>query len=94
MARRGPHHRERIRFQYGLRGGDFCGKKSKAFFFEKKQQKTFVMLTRSRHGARTEDTKVFWFFFSKKNTLASLRPIRRSLPQVRVRFPVLLQLVE
>jgi hypothetical protein len=32
------------------------------FFFEKKNQKTFVFLVRLQRA------KVFWFFFSKKNT--------------------------
>jgi hypothetical protein len=42
------------------------------FFFEKKNQKTFACsvgaaLTVSDHGEGV-GVKVFWFFFSKKNT--------------------------
>ena len=37
----------------------------KAFFFEKKKQKTFVS------ASRTKLIKVFCFFFSKKNCLLS-----------------------
>jgi hypothetical protein len=53
------------------------GKGRKAFFFEKKKQKTFIS---SLHQASRQDSqitwcwaeemKVFWFFFSKKNILA------------------------
>jgi hypothetical protein len=38
----------------------------KAFFFEKKKQKTFVSCRGLVTGARKR-AKVFWFFFSKKN---------------------------
>jgi len=39
----------------------------KQFFFEKKNQKTFIYLcVRWTHRA-LQATKVFWFFFSKKN---------------------------
>jgi hypothetical protein len=41
-------------------------KEGKAFFLEKKNQKTFALLSRSRRQ-RTPREKVFWFFFSKKN---------------------------
>jgi hypothetical protein len=40
----------------------------KDFFFEKKKQKTFVGLSRTRL------TKVFWSFFSKKDCLPCLAP--------------------
>jgi hypothetical protein len=43
----------------------------KAFFFEKKKQKTFALgCPTSRilcHLTHNQQTKVFWFFFSKKN---------------------------
>ncbi len=39
----------------------------KAFFFEKKKQKTFGSLSRTHQLARARATKVFWLFFSKKN---------------------------
>jgi len=41
-------------------------KQGKAFFFEKKKQKTFVSpwVARSCRGAK--DIKVFWFFFKKE----------------------------
>jgi hypothetical protein len=45
----------------------------KVFFFEKKKQKTFVALGfRLSERARPRVAKVFWFFFSKKNILASI----------------------
>ncbi|HTZ71290.1 MAG TPA: hypothetical protein VMB71_11620, partial [Acetobacteraceae bacterium] len=49
------------------------------FFFEKKKQKTFARCSRQPNQTiRTGDalqTKVFWFFFSKKNTSFLVRPI-------------------
>ena len=42
---------------------------SKAFFFEKKKQKTFVRLSRFYPDSRDSGIKVFWFFFLKKNCL-------------------------
>jgi len=42
-------------------------KKEKAFFFEKKKQKTFMSSDRFWRKVRDSDPKVFWFFFSKKN---------------------------
>jgi hypothetical protein len=53
-------------------------KKGKVFFFEKKKQKTFVWLSRSRNQ-RTSEAKVFWFFFSKKNAFAT--PETRDRPR-------------
>jgi len=45
----------------------------KAFFFEKKKQKTFALWharpIRKRRGCKL--AKVFWFFFSKKNILSA-----------------------
>jgi hypothetical protein len=44
----------------------------RAFFSEEKKQKTFIRLASAfpdRHEAKL--AKVFWFFFSKKNMLAS-----------------------
>jgi hypothetical protein len=48
------------------------GTGKEVFFFEKKKQKTFIRcLSPGRHpGAfrrSVNETKVFWFFFSKKN---------------------------
>jgi hypothetical protein len=40
----------------------------KAFFFEKKKQKTFSSC-RALAGSARQVAKVFWFFFSKKNCL-------------------------
>jgi hypothetical protein len=47
----------------GAREYEDSGKEEvrKQFFFEKKNQKTFT------HGTHGQQTKVFWFFFSKKN---------------------------
>ena len=42
------------------------------FFSEEKKQKTFASLSRVYPAVYAEDTKVFWFFFSKKNILALL----------------------
>jgi hypothetical protein len=52
-------------------------KKGRMFFFEKKNQKTFISWWCQRnvagHGLDLRSgggTKVFWFFFSKKNTFS------------------------
>jgi hypothetical protein len=37
------------------------------FFSEEKKQKTFTSLSRLSPAAYAKITKVFWFFFSKKN---------------------------
>jgi hypothetical protein len=43
---------------------------SKAFFFEKKKQKTFDCFGCGPSSeAQRKHAKVFWFFFSKKNSL-------------------------
>jgi hypothetical protein len=42
--------------------------KRKRFLFEKKKQKTFAILVHPLSGSARQMTKVFWFFFSKKNT--------------------------
>jgi hypothetical protein len=42
----------------------------KAFFSEEKKQKTFVFWERALREGPLQGTKVFWFFFSKKNILA------------------------
>jgi hypothetical protein len=47
-------------------------KRRKNFFFEKKEAKNFYVLVRP-WPACTQGTKVFWFFFSKKNVLACLQ---------------------
>jgi hypothetical protein len=44
----------------------------KQFFFEKKNQKTFtpwhaVSVLPSETGCREQQTKAFWFFFSREN---------------------------
>jgi hypothetical protein len=41
--------------------------RKKAFFSEEKKQKTFTSLSRIYPAAYAKETKVFWFFFSKKN---------------------------
>jgi hypothetical protein len=57
-------------------------KERKSFFSEEKKQKTFIsaLAARSRHWPpaweQLKETKVFWFFFSKKN--AFLKPSPRS----------------
>jgi hypothetical protein len=43
----------------------------KAFFFEKKKQKTFVPCTQSPERYASKEVKVFCFFFSKKKALLS-----------------------
>jgi len=49
----------------------------KRFFFEKKKQKTFDSLgPRRLQRQDANKTKVFWFFFSKKNVLPSLSFLR------------------
>ncbi len=44
---------------------------SKAFFFEKKKQKTFVWLTRTFPQTRDSGVKSFLLLFFKKEGLAS-----------------------
>ncbi len=46
-------------------------KESKAFFFEKKKQKTFESLSRAYPADVRQYVKVFCFFFSKKKNLPS-----------------------
>jgi hypothetical protein len=41
----------------------------KHFFFEKKKQKTFYSLKSLADTCEFQESKVFWFFFSKKNDL-------------------------
>jgi hypothetical protein len=41
----------------------------KLFFFEKKNQKTFVPFGTRPPAHASQIPKVFWFFFSKKNSL-------------------------
>jgi hypothetical protein len=70
-------------------GREWQAESGKAFFFEKKNQKTFnswPSLASRRLGQRTpaEHVKVFWFFFSKKN--AFLLPAGpASVPPVIIR---------
>jgi hypothetical protein len=55
----------------------------KRFFFEKKKQKTFIRwgLAQRPVRLRPKRTKVFWFFFSKKNCfLSGCRRHRRRQP--------------
>jgi hypothetical protein len=44
----------------------------KAFFSEEKKEETFMSPSRASSAACALITKVFWFFFSKKNCLPSL----------------------
>ncbi len=48
--------------------------KSKRFFFEKKKQKAFVAAVAEAPASSAQGTKVFWFFFSKKNCLLCFSP--------------------
>jgi len=51
--------------------------KSKTFFFEKKNQKTFDCFGCGFSGYREPGlVKVFWFFFSKKNCFRNARAAR------------------
>jgi len=47
-------------------------KRRKKFFFEKKNQKTFVITAPVAGENRDSDVKVFCFFFSKKKFLPFL----------------------
>ncbi len=44
-------------------------KQGKAFFFKKKKQKTSAPCRVFTGQRATAESKVFWFFFSKKNCL-------------------------
>ncbi len=52
---------------------------SKRFFFEKKNQKTFIRLAGPAAVSRDPWIKVFWFFFSKKNCLLASLAILLSI---------------
>jgi hypothetical protein len=52
--------------------------KRQLFFSEEKKQKTFSSLSRLYPAADNQETKVFWFFFSKKNCFT--RRLLRRLP--------------
>jgi hypothetical protein len=61
-------------------------KQEKAFFFEKKKQKTFISSGVLEKNPR-QRSKVFWFFFSKKNifhlstgTQGRCRPAKKFFP--------------
>ena len=54
-----------------LGGGEVRGQ-GKDFFFEKKKQKTFPWLSQIFPETYAPETKVLWFFFSRKNCLPSL----------------------
>jgi hypothetical protein len=53
-------------------GGAEVRGQGKDFFLEKKKQKTFPWLSQIFPETYAPETKVFWFFFSKKNCLPSL----------------------
>jgi len=48
-----------------------AGRQGSIFFFEKKKQKAFTHWLRPVRRGSAQDSKVFWFFFSKKNCLLS-----------------------
>jgi hypothetical protein len=50
-----------------LPSGYACMAEKEVFFSEEKKQKTFMSLSRFSLAAYARETKVFWFFFSKKN---------------------------
>jgi len=58
------------------------GEGRKHFFFEKKKQKTLTYRPHYHRGRPTtrrngsQEAKVFWFFFSKKNILPFLKTPR------------------
>jgi len=47
----------------------------KRFFFEKKKQKLLVFRPWALKTARHKVTRVFWFFFSKKNVFPRLKAV-------------------
>jgi hypothetical protein len=50
----------------------------KQFFFEKKNQKTFIIMARAAGESRDSDVKVFCFFSSEKKALR-LNSMRKAL---------------
>jgi hypothetical protein len=64
-----------IRPRFWLRGNGGAGyvrMSGKAFFFEKKKQKTFTSYAgHVPYRATAQELKVFWFFSSEKNMLSS-----------------------
>jgi hypothetical protein len=56
-------------------------RQGKQFFFEKKNQKTFVHLGRAYQvRPKPKQIKVFWFFFFKKELLAFATPHEYARP--------------
>jgi hypothetical protein len=51
--------------------------RSKQFFFEKKNQKTFMILAYAAGENRDSDIKVFCFFSSEKKAFLQITPARR-----------------
>jgi hypothetical protein len=51
-------------------------RKGKQFFFEKKNQKTFVIMAYAAGECRDSDVKVFCFFSSEKKAFASFGATR------------------
>jgi len=54
-----------------MRGRASQRKKGRLFFSEEKKQKTFIFQANESRKNTYQETKVFWFFFSKKNILSS-----------------------
>jgi demethylspheroidene O-methyltransferase len=63
---------------------------SKVFFSEEKKQKTFISWAAAPFKATLKETKVFWFFFSRKNILPSIASIvaRPGFRRWAARFPL------
>ncbi len=52
-----------------VQAGRFSPEEGKQFFFEKKNQKTFMFMVHVAGENPDSDPKVFCFFFSEKKTL-------------------------
>jgi hypothetical protein len=68
--------------------------RSKAFFFEKKKQKTFIPKVASYAQALSQIRKSFWFFLSKKNVFlllyqSALRVTHRLVGWMKSTYPLL-----
>jgi hypothetical protein len=60
--------REAARLKTHVAGNARPPRGKRGFFSEKKKQKTFDLAVTDSPSGRAQVLKVFWFFFSKKNT--------------------------
>ena len=73
----------------------YAHEKDKQFFFEKKNQKTFVIMACAAGENRDSDIKVFCFFSSEKKILPLLNASMLSAPREKPRHSAMkIRLIE